>query len=50
LVDIKSRLNTDQLIAWIKNPVPPMPKVFPEPLNDEDDQIIKDIATYLEKQ
>lgn len=46
----KTRLhmNLDQIIAWIKNPTPPMPHVFPEPLDADDERDIHDVATYLE--
>jgi alcohol dehydrogenase (cytochrome c) len=50
LKSIKDRMNRDQLVAWIKNPVPPMPKAFPEPLDDDDIRDIKDVAAYLEQQ
>jgi hypothetical protein len=29
LATIKVRMNRDQLVAWIKNPLPPMPRIFP---------------------
>ena len=45
---IHSRMNTDQLRAWIKNPAPPMPHVFPEPLDEQDERDVRDIAAYLE--
>jgi hypothetical protein len=43
-------MDQEQLVAWIKNPAPPMPKVFPGPLEEEDVQVIRDIAAYLELQ
>jgi alcohol dehydrogenase (cytochrome c) len=52
-VDIKSikgRMNRDQLVAWIRNPVLPMPKVFPEPLDADDIRDIEAVAAYLEQQ
>ncbi len=49
LAHIKARMNTLKLIAWIKNPAPPMPKVFPEPLEEDDIETINDIAAYLEE-
>jgi hypothetical protein len=42
-------MNMDQLVAWIKNPATPMPKIFPEPLEDDDTETINDIAAYLEQ-
>jgi mono/diheme cytochrome c family protein len=32
-------------VAWIKNPKPPMPKLYPSPLNDKD---VNDVAAYVE--
>ena len=34
-----------QLVHWLDDPMPPMPKLHPEPLNDHD---IKAVATYVE--
>jgi mono/diheme cytochrome c family protein len=45
----KLRMTLDQIIAWIKNPAPPMPHVFPEPLDSDDERDIHDVATYLER-
>ncbi|MBC5810085.1 MAG: cytochrome c [Candidatus Eremiobacteraeota bacterium] len=41
----KSRKNTAAAIAWIKNPQPPMPKLYPSPLNEKD---VADVAAYVE--
>jgi mono/diheme cytochrome c family protein len=41
----KSRKDFDQAVAWIKNPTPPMPKLYPSPLSDKD---VTDVATYVE--
>lgn len=41
----KNRKNYDQAIAWIHDPKPPMPKLWPQPLNDKD---VSDVATYVE--
>ena len=41
----KSRKNMDAAVAWIKNPQPPMPKLYPAPLNESD---VKDVASYVE--
>jgi len=41
----KSRKNTDQTIAWIKNPQPPMPKLWPSPLSDKD---VADVAAFVQ--
>jgi mono/diheme cytochrome c family protein len=41
----KSRKNYDAAIAWIKNPQPPMPKLYPAPLSESD---VADVAAYVE--
>jgi mono/diheme cytochrome c family protein len=41
----KVRKNTSAAIAWIKNPQPPMPKLYPSPLSDKD---VADVAAYVE--
>ncbi len=41
----KSRKNYDAAIAWIKNPKPPMPKLYPSPLSESD---VADVASYVE--
>ncbi|HYZ17862.1 MAG TPA: cytochrome c [Candidatus Acidoferrum sp.] len=41
----KSRKNYQQAIAWIKNPQPPMPKLYPSPLSEKD---VDDVAAYVE--
>jgi mono/diheme cytochrome c family protein len=41
----KSRKNFDQAVAWIKNPQPPMPKLYPATLNDKD---VNDVAAFVE--
>jgi mono/diheme cytochrome c family protein len=41
----KSRKNFDQTVAWIKNPQPPMPKLFPSPLSEKD---VADVAAYVQ--
>jgi alcohol dehydrogenase (cytochrome c) len=43
----KLHLSLDQLIEWIKNPTPPMPHVFAEPLDADDERDIRDVATYV---
>ena len=40
-----SRKNLDQAIAWIKNPVSPMPKLYPDTLSNKD---VLDVATFVE--
>ena len=41
----KQRKNYQQAIAWIKNPQPPMPKLYPSPLSESD---VNDVAAYVE--
>jgi mono/diheme cytochrome c family protein len=41
----KDRKNTAAAIAWIKNPQPPMPKLYPSPLSEKD---VADVAAYVE--
>ncbi len=41
----KARKDTGAAIAWIKNPQPPMPKLYPAPLNEGD---VADVAAYVE--
>ncbi len=41
----KSRKDTGAAIAWIKNPQPPMPKLYPAPLSESD---VADVAAYVE--
>jgi alcohol dehydrogenase (cytochrome c) len=48
LQNIKSRMSREQLIAWIRNPRPPMPRVFAEPLDGDDVQDLSDLAAYLQ--
>jgi alcohol dehydrogenase (cytochrome c) len=45
LKDIKSHKDRAALAGWIKNPKPPMPKLFPSPFGAQD---VEDIAAYLE--
>jgi mono/diheme cytochrome c family protein len=41
----KSKKNTAAAVAWIKDPKPPMPKLFPSPLSAKD---VNDVAAYVE--
>jgi alcohol dehydrogenase (cytochrome c) len=45
LKDIKFRKDRPALAQWIKNPKPPMPRLFPSPFNAQD---VEDIAAYVE--
>lgn len=44
LRDEKSRMDLSQTISWIKDPKPPMPKLYPEFLTDDD---VRDVAEYV---
>jgi len=39
------RKNVKELVVWLKNPLPPMPKLYPEPLSAGD---LKALADYVE--
>ncbi|HVA29393.1 MAG TPA: cytochrome c [Candidatus Baltobacteraceae bacterium] len=39
------KMDTEFAIAWIENPNPPMPKLYPSPLSAQD---VADIAAYVE--
>jgi mono/diheme cytochrome c family protein len=41
----KSRKNFAAVVAQIKNPAPPMPKLYPSPLSDKD---VSDLAAFVE--
>lgn len=41
----KSRKNFDQAVAQIKDPQPPMPKLFPGTLSEKD---VQDVAAFVE--
>ena len=41
----KSRKNYAQTVTWIKNPTPPMPKLYPSPLSEKD---VADVAAYVQ--
>jgi len=45
LKEEKSRKDDAAAIAWIKNPQPPMPKLYPSPLSEKD---VADVAAYVE--
>ena len=45
LKTLKTRRSADAALIWIKNPQPPMPKLYPKPLSDKD---VDDIVVYLE--
>ena len=41
----KQRKNDDQTVAWIEQPDPPMPKLYPAPLSEKD---VEDVAAYVQ--
>ncbi len=41
----KSKKDQAAAVAWIKNPQPPMPKLYPSPLSDKD---VNDVAAFVE--
>jgi len=41
----KSRKDLPAAIAWIKNPKPPMPKLYPSTISESD---VADVAAYVE--
>jgi mono/diheme cytochrome c family protein len=41
----KTRKDTAAALAWIKNPGPPMPKLYPSVLSEKD---VEDVAAYVE--
>ena len=45
LRDERIRKNYDATIAWIKKPQPPMPKLYPSPLNEK---AVDDVAAYVQ--
>ena len=47
LKSVGSRMNAQQIAAFILNPVAPMPKVFPEPRTTEDERDLRDVAAYV---
>jgi len=47
LPTVTRRMSVEQIVAWVRNPVPPMPKVFPEPLQKSEEAELSDIAMFL---
>lgn len=47
LTTVKQRMSLEQIVAWIRNPKPPMPKAFPEPLQESEEADLKDVATFV---
>jgi mono/diheme cytochrome c family protein len=47
LRSIKNHMTAEQIVSWLENPAPPMPRVFPAPLDADDRRDMRDIAEYL---
>ena len=47
LTTINKRMSQEQIIAWVRNPKPPMPKVFPDLLEQKEEDDLNDVATFL---
>jgi mono/diheme cytochrome c family protein len=45
LQDERARKDYDATIAWIENPQPPMPKLYPSPMSR---QAVDDVAAYVQ--
>jgi mono/diheme cytochrome c family protein len=45
LKEEKSRKDFKAAVAWIEDPKPPMPKLYPQPLGEKD---VDDVAAYVE--
>jgi len=41
----KQRKNYDQTVAWVEQPDPPMPKLYPASLSEKD---VEDVAAYVQ--
>jgi mono/diheme cytochrome c family protein len=39
-----ARKSRTALVAWIKNPQPPLPRLYPSPLTEQD---VEDVASYV---
>jgi alcohol dehydrogenase (cytochrome c) len=47
LTTVKDRFSLPQTIEWIRNPKPPMPKIFPEPLQPSEESDLRDVAIFV---
>lgn len=45
LRDESRRMSFETLASWIQDPEPPMPRLYPRPLNDEQ---VRDVAAYVQ--
>jgi alcohol dehydrogenase (cytochrome c) len=48
LKGLNQRMNAERLKAWIENPAPPMPRVFPTPLDVDEKRDLDDLVVYLQ--
>jgi para-nitrobenzyl esterase len=48
LKSAKSRMSAAQIAAFILNPAPPMPRIFPEPRTAEDERDARDVAAFVD--
>ena len=46
LTNERAKKNYAQTVAWIENPNPPMPKLYPSPLSLQD---VRDLAAYVQQ-
>jgi alcohol dehydrogenase (cytochrome c) len=44
---LKPRMSAAQIAAFILNPAPPMPRVFPQPRTTEDERDLRDVAAFV---
>jgi PQQ-dependent dehydrogenase (methanol/ethanol family) len=47
LKSVKTRMTAQKIAAFILNPLPPMPRVFPEPRTAEDERDLRDVAAFV---
>jgi PQQ-dependent dehydrogenase (methanol/ethanol family) len=47
LTTVKQRMSLEQILAWLKNPKPPMPKIFPEPMQPSEEADLRDVALFV---
>jgi mono/diheme cytochrome c family protein len=45
LIDENERQNLQSTIVWVENPAPPMPKLYPSPLSEQD---VEDVAAFVQ--
>jgi mono/diheme cytochrome c family protein len=45
LIDENERQDLQRTIVWIENPEPPMPKLYPSPLSEQE---VEDVAAFVQ--